>query len=99
MENTAQEPQGQDEEVLKVPTVSEHLATFDNAPLGKEWPQIIEAELARLEPTGKAIVKENFPDATAAAIDAAWHDMTSTWRTDFPAVSHPIEPLRKPDWS
>jgi hypothetical protein len=84
MENTAQEPQGQDEEVLKVPTVSEPLATVDDAPLGEEWPQIIEAELARLEPTGKAIVKETFPDATAAAIDAAGHNMTSTWRTDFP---------------
>jgi hypothetical protein len=34
--------------------------------------------LARLEPTGKAIVKETFPDATAAAIDAAGHNMTST---------------------
>jgi hypothetical protein len=78
MENTAQEPQGQDEEVLKVPTVSEPLATVNDAPLGEEWPQIIEAELARLEPTGKAIVKETFPDATAAAIDAAGHNMTST---------------------
>jgi hypothetical protein len=43
MENTAQEPQGQDEEVLKVPTVSEPLATVDDDPLGEEWPQIIEA--------------------------------------------------------